>query len=147
MKVLLLKDIPKIGKKGDVKEVNQGHAMNFLLPRKLAKAVNDSQVSQLKVQKEKQKEEELLQKDIAIKSVASLKGKTIVLKERSNDKGHLFSQIHKDEIQKAINNQLGVSVSLESILLDHPIKEIGESNIKLKIYDVSVEIILKVESL
>lgn len=147
MKVILLKDVANTGRKGEVKEVNQGHAMNFLIPRKLAKAVSDSEVNQIKIVKEQQKEAEQINKDLAIKELMTLKGQVVSIKAKGNDKGHLFSQIHIEEIQKSLLAQFKISVPKESILLPHPVKEIGEIALTISLYDVKVPVTLNIENI
>ena len=147
MKVLLLKDVLKIGKKGEVKDVNQGHAMNFLVPRKLARVVSDSEIKSIKVRHEQDKKYEEMEKDLAIKNLVSLKGKKVTLKEKANDKGHLFSKIHEEEIIKAILDQLKISLPKNSLKLKSPIKETGEISVTLELFDKKVELNLIVESL
>ena len=147
MKVVLLKDVPNTGRKGEVKEVSQGHAINFLIPRKLAKAVSDSQISQIGLTKKKIEEENNVKKDLLIKNIKSLSGKEVVLKAKANEKGHLFSQIHLDQIIEAIKDQYKIDIPKDSITLDHHIKEIGESEIKIALHGVKVLLVLKIEEI
>ena len=147
MKVVLLKDVPNTGRKGEVKEVSQGHAINFLIPRKLAKAVSDSQISQISLTKKKIEEENNVKKDLLIKNMKSLYGKEVVLKAKANEKGHLFSQIHVDQVIDAIKEQYRLDVPKDSVSLDHNIKEVGESEIKIALHGVKVLLVLKIEEI
>lgn len=133
MKVIFLKHIPKIGKMHEIKEVNDGYALNFLFPRKLAILATEEKVNELKTkQKEllvgKQIETNLLQKNLE-----EIQDKTIVLKEKANEKGHLFSAIHKEEILNEMQKQNHTVIDKDFIFLEKPIKEIGEFQIEIRI--------------
>lgn len=146
MKVILLQDVAKIGRRGEVKEVNQGYANNFLLPRKLARPASKNDESAAKaLQKEREIQKEV-KKELLEKTFDDLKNKEIFLKEKSNEKGHLFSQVHKDEIKKALKEQLHVDINDDFIKLNDPIKEIGEFSISLEAQGVSTQIKLVVEN-
>ncbi len=147
MKVILLKDVAKIGKKGEVKEVNQGHATNFLLPRGLAKPVNEGQIAHIKKEQAQHAETALMRQELAIKDLVSLKGKTIIIKGKSNDKGHLFSQIHADEILKAIKEQGGVALPAAALTLPHPIKETGAVEVAATLFGTKVAVTLEIQAL
>jgi large subunit ribosomal protein L9 len=98
MRVIFLQDVPRVGKRHDVKEINDGYAMNFLFPRKLAERAT----SQALLELEKNKKEVIVKKEIEEKllekSLLEIKGKIITLKAKADEKGHLFSAIHKKEI-------------------------------------------------
>lgn len=147
MKVLLLKDVVKIGKKGDVRDVNQGHAMNFLIPRKFARAVSDAEIKNLAFSNMQEKEKELIEKDLAIKNLMSLKGREVILKEKANEKGHLFSKVHVEEILKAVQDQCNIKLPKDSLIMKEAIKEIGETNLTVNLFDIKVDFILKIESI
>ncbi|OGI84368.1 50S ribosomal protein L9, partial [Candidatus Nomurabacteria bacterium RIFCSPLOWO2_01_FULL_37_49] len=98
MKVIFLHDVPRVGKKYDIKEVNDGYAMNFLLPRKLAQAATPKAVAELEIRKKEVMIEREVQEDLLMKNLEEIKGKTITIKGKANEQGHLFSAIHKKEI-------------------------------------------------
>lgn len=128
MKILFLKDVPKIGKKNDIKEVADGFARNFLFPKKLAEpATKDAEAKVLKMKAEltqmKKTDEDLL-----VKNLKALSDTIITMQGKANEKGHLFAAIHKEEIISKLRES-GVSVPAERILLEKPIKEIGRHGI------------------
>lgn len=133
MKVIFLQDVPRVGKKYDVKEVNDGYAMNFLLPRKLAEVANPKAISMLEMRKKEIVIEGEVQESLLLKNLEEIKGKTIVIKAKADEKGHLFSGIKNKEIAEEMKKQNNADISEELIVLEKPIKEIGE-------YDVPIEI-------
>lgn len=145
MKVILLHDIPKVGNKYDVKEISSGHVRNFLLPKGLVQIATDKA---LKVAEEKKKISDTLRKtheDLLIKNIESLKGVEITMREKANEKGHLFAGIHKEEIVPAIKKQTRLDIDPEHIVLPEPIKELGEHEITVRAHGKSVTFKLEVE--
>ncbi|MFA5841161.1 MAG: 50S ribosomal protein L9 [Candidatus Paceibacterota bacterium] len=132
MKVIFLQDVPKVGRRYDVKEVNDGYAMNFLFPRKLAEIATPNAVIQLEKHKKEIIVERAVQEDLLIKNLEEIKSKIIVIKGKANDKGHLFSAIHTKEIIEEMKRQHHADLSIECIALEKPIKEVGEFEIPVE---------------
>jgi len=145
MKVILLQNVSKLGQKGDIKDVSEGYAGNFLLPRGLAKFASQGEVKSLKNQKDKQKQQEDTIQKTTKDLLSKIAGQKISLKENANEKGHLFAQVHLREIADAISSQLAVEISEDWINLENPIKEIGEFDIKLEAYSKKVQFKLFIE--
>ncbi len=133
MKVIFLQDVPRVGKRHDIKEVNDGYAMNFLLPRKLAEPATPKAVAELEKRKKNIEIERKVQEDILMKNLEEIKGKAVTIKGKANEKGHLFSAIHKKEIVEAMKAQNHANIDEEFISLEKPIKEIGEHEIPISI--------------
>ena len=87
MKVIFLQDVPRVGKKYDIKEVNDGYAMNFLLPRKLAERATAKAVAQLEMHKKEIVVEREVQEELLMKNLEEIKNKTIVIKAKADEKG------------------------------------------------------------
>jgi large subunit ribosomal protein L9 len=124
MKVILLKDVKGIGRKFDEKNVSDGYAANFLLPKKLAiPATGQSalQIAELKKQSELQKTGE---KQKLNENLSRLAGKTVTLKMKANEAGHLFASMNADKISTALKDQ-GISLQADTIKLAEPIKKTG----------------------
>ncbi|MFA5771009.1 MAG: 50S ribosomal protein L9 [Patescibacteria group bacterium] len=145
MKIILLKDVPKVGQKYDIKNVPDGYALNFLIPQKLAvlaTAGKLAEVEQLKkgmvVQKE-QEESELL------KSLKALSGLELIIKAKASDKGHLFSKISKKDIIGKMKKDYNIEINEDYIVLDEPIKEIGEFEILVEVKDKKTKFKLLIE--
>lgn len=140
MKVILLRDVPKIGKKFEVKEVSEGYAQNFLFPKKYAEIATTSKVAKLEEQKLASTASHQLQHELFAKAIASLEGVTITIVARANDRGHLYEGIHKDEILKAILDEKGIQLSPEHLALTHPIKTAGDHMLVVGTKEVSATI-------
>ncbi|KKQ03028.1 MAG: 50S ribosomal protein L9 [Parcubacteria group bacterium GW2011_GWB1_36_5] len=133
MRVIFLQDVPRVGRKYDIKEVNDGYAVNFLLPRKLAITATQKAVAELETHKREIVIEKKVQESLLLKNLEEIKGKTITIKGKTNELGHLFSAIHKKEIVEAMKEQNHADVSEEFIVLEKPIKEVGEFEILISI--------------
>jgi len=145
MKVVLLKDVPKIGQKNDIKEISDGYANNFLLPRKLAVIATPTTINQIEKAKEISITENKTRKELLLKNLKELSGTTITLAGKVNDQGHLFAGIHKEEIVTELKKASSLEIESDSIQLDKPIKEIGEHEIEVKIGDSSSKFKLIIE--
>jgi len=133
MKVIFLKDVPRVGKKHDVKEVNDGYAVNFLFPRKLAETATVKSLEELQKRQKEIIVEREVQEGLLVKNLEEIKGKTITMKGKANEKGNLFSAIHKKEIKEELQKEHRIEISEEFIILEKPIKEIGEFEIPIEI--------------
>ncbi|MCE9549160.1 50S ribosomal protein L9 [Candidatus Nomurabacteria bacterium] len=133
MKVIFLQDVPRVGRKHDIKEVNDGYAMNFLLPRKLATMATPKAVAELELRKKEIVVEREVQENLLLKYLEELKGKVITIKSKADEKGHLFSGIHKKEIAEVMKTEHRADIGEEFIILEKPIKEIGEFEIPIQV--------------
>ena len=131
MKVIFLQDVSRVGKRHDVKEVNDGYAMNFLLPRKIAVMATLETIAELEKRKREIVVEREVQADLLEKNLEELRGKSVTMAAKADDKGHLFSGIHKKEIVEALEKEHQATVSEEFIDLEKPIKLVGEFEIPL----------------
>lgn len=132
MKIILLQDVPKTGRKYDIKNVSSGYARNFLFPRGLAELATPDKIKSAETRKKQAEQEKEVQSDILDKNIDSLEGLIIEIKEKANEKGHLFAGINKKEISKILKEKSHLDVPVELIELDEPIKEIGKHKIKVK---------------
>ncbi len=133
MKVIFLKDVPKVGKKYDIKDVSDGYAINFLIPRRLAEIATTKIVTEIEL---KQKEiiiEREIQEDLLLKNLEEIKNKTLHMKGKTDDKGHLFSGIRARDIALAMQIEYRATIEEGAIKLLKPIKEIGEFDIPIEI--------------
>lgn len=132
MKVILLQDVPNVGKKYEVKNVSDGYGRNFLLAKNLAKIATIQAVQAAEKEKKRTEGEKKLHEDLLIKNLEGLEGLKIEVKAKANKKGHLFAAIHPEEIAKILKEQEHLDIPAEMIELSQPIKEIGEYKIKVK---------------
>jgi len=135
MKVILLKDIAKVGKKYDVKEVSDGYALNSLLPKGFAKTATVASLKNIELLKKELDTDRKIQEDLLSKNIHEVDGKTVEISAKANEKGHLFAGIHKEELPKAIKDAIGADIDSHFIELEKPIKEVGEFDIHIKAHD------------
>ncbi len=132
MKVILQKDIPNLGDAGDIKDVSDGYARNFLLPRNLVIPANDSskkavehQNRLIKIKKEKRKK-------VSEKQMESLNGLEVVMKVQVGEEGKLFGSVTSMDIAGKLREQ-GLQIDKRKIVLHNPIKQEGEYDIPVKL--------------
>lgn len=132
MKVYLLENIKKIGRKGEVKEVAQGYAQNFLFPSKKAVPATPDvlkKIEQEELQSEKQQQLQQTQVKVLLEK---LDGGTVEIKEKANEKGGLYKAIGTSELVGYIKEQYNVALEPDWFKLDHPIKETGEHSVAIE---------------
>lgn len=145
MKVILLKDVPKIGKKYDIKEVNDGYASNFLLPKKLAELATEKQVSKIKLIKETARMQQEIHSTLLKKNLADITGKIVTIKARANTKGNLFMAVHEKDIVSQLKKIHQIDILPEYIKLDSPIKDVGSHEITVSIEGSKTTFTLMIE--
>lgn len=146
MQVILLKNVAKLGKKYDVKNVSDGYALNFLIPNGMAEPAVGGAIKRLEDLKLQEDENKKVQEDLLLKNLHSLEGITLEMEEKANEQGHLFAGIHKEEIASELKNQDRLEILPEHINLEKPIKEVGEHEIEVKIQEKSVKFKLLVKA-
>lgn len=132
MKIILLKDVPKLGRKYETKDVSEGYAVNLLIPRGLAVAATSSALRTLGLEKAREEGERKIHEELLVKNLEGLNGATITISEKANEKGHLFAGIHIPELLKEIEKQTRLQLNAEHVILSRPIKEIGEHFVDLR---------------
>ena len=131
MKVIFLKDVPKIGKRHDIKEVNDGYAANFLFPKKFAEPATAKRIAEVQMMQQNIRVERELQNDLLVKNLAVLREVTVVMHRKANETGSLFSSIKPEDIVEALAVQ-HVDLAVDAIKLDRPIKELGTHTIAVE---------------
>ncbi len=147
MKIILLHDVPKIGKKYDIKNVSDGHALNLLIPKGLATVATPSAQKNIEKLKSEDATNKKVQEDLLIMNLKAIEGVTLEISEKANEKGHLFAAIHKEEIIKKMKEQKHVDLLPEFILLDRPIKEVGEHDIEVKVKDKKTKFTVNIKAI
>ncbi len=146
MKVILLKDIPKVGRKYDVKDVAEGYALNMLIPRGVAKIATPGEVKKIELLKSQDMMDKKIQNELLVKNLEIIKSLVVVIQGKANDKGHLFAGITKETIADEIFKTSRLKLDPESIKLDKPLKTVGEHTLKLEVLDKKVEFKVIVEA-
>lgn len=145
MKIILLKDISKLGRKYDVKTVSDGHALNLLIPQGSAIAATPDALKRIETEKAKMVGERKVQEELLVKNLAGLKDITLTVQVKANDKGHLFAGMHREEVAAEIEKQTRLQIDPSFIQLEHPLKELGEHTIEVKAEGKSVKFKLVLE--
>lgn len=145
MKIILLKDVAKVGRKYETKEISDGYALNLLIPKGLAVAATADAVKRIGVELTKEEGERKIHHELLMKNLKELDGATITMKEKANDKGHLFAGVHKAELIPEIQKQTRLQVDESHIVLDKPIKEIGDHTIDIKIGEKKASFTLSIK--
>lgn len=133
MKVIFLQDVKGQGKKGEVKEVSEGYARNYLLPKgvvQLATEGNKKTLDQMNASAEKKK---LQEKEAAEALAASLSEKTVVIKAKSGEGGRLFGAITSKQIADALEAQK-IKIDKRKIELEEPIRTLGVTKVTVKLH-------------
>lgn len=146
MKIILLKDVAKVGKKYDVKDISEGYAQNLLIPKGLAVAATPDVLKRVELEKARDEGERKIRNELLLKNLSDLDGKTVTIIEKANDKGHLFAGIHKPEIIPAIEKQTQLQIDAEHMILEKPIKELGMHSIEVRVGNKSIKFNLDVRS-
>jgi large subunit ribosomal protein L9 len=132
MKVILLKDVGGVGQRGNVKEIADGYALNFLIPNGLAEQATSEKVA---AHAAAQKRESLAhEKEVQalVAKIESLEGARIEFSVRATEKGGLFKSLGVADIQRSIQVQKNIDIPVSTIVLEKPIKEVGEHALELK---------------
>ena len=133
MKVILQQDVRGQGKKGQMVEVAEGYARNFLLPRKLAVPATADAMNTMKLQEKARKAEEARQKAEAEAVAEKLKGAVVKLTAKAGANGKLFGAITSKEISEGLLSQHGIELAKQKIVMEEPIKAFGTYELKAKL--------------
>ena len=137
MKVILQQDVRGQGKKGQMVEVSDGYARNFLLPRKLAVLATAENVNTMKQQEKARKAQEAAEKAEAEALSKKLEGLMVKIPAKAGEGGRLFGAVTAKEISEALAAQYSLNIPKARLVLDEPIKACGGYQIKAKLgYEV-----------
>ena len=145
MKVILLEDVKSLGKKGQIVDVSDGYARNFIIPKKKGVEATSANLNTLKLQKAN--EEKIAQENLdnAIALSKKLEQVTVDLKIKVGEGGKLFGSVSSKEIAAALQEQHQLEVDKKKIVLEEPIKELGVHTVKIKLHkDVAANVTVNV---
>lgn len=136
MKVIFLQDVKGKGKKGDIKDVPNGYAQNFLIKNNLAKPANNESMAELKgKQKAQEKHEaELLAEAEELKTVLEKEETVVRIKAKAGEDGRLFGSIPSKQIADALNKQYSIKLDKLKIELEQPIRALGYTKVPVKLH-------------
>lgn len=146
MKVYLLQDLPGTGKKGQIVDVAEGYARNYLFKNNLAVVADEKLIEQVKKREEREqrKEEERYKNALDLKN--ELEGKVVVVKAPGGETGKLYGAVTSRQIAQALKDQLKLDVDSKDINLSDPIKSVGTYEVDIHLFkDVWATVRVKVE--
>lgn len=146
MKVIFLKDVKGTAKKGEMKEVSDGYARNFLFPKGIAKEANAVNINEHK-QQEKGKEIKAQREEEEARQLGEkIRGTKVEIFSKAGDGGRLFGAITSKDIAEALGRKLGLDIDKKKILLNDPIKTLGITEVEIKLHTrVSTKISVEVK--
>ncbi len=148
MKVILLQDVKKVGKKGELVEASDSYARNVLIRQKLAVEANGKTLNDLKLRRANDEKvaEENLEKAKELKEI--LEKSSVTVRAKTGEGDRLFGSISGKEIADAAREQLGIDIDRRKIVLDTPIKSIGSMEVTVKLHpQIKAALAVKVEKL
>ena len=138
MKVILLQDVKGLGSEGEVVNVKDGYARNFLLPKKLVIEATEGNLKTLKKQRASRKLKEQHEIDEAKDIVAKLEESPIEIIAKSGEGGKLFGSVTSKDLAEALEKQYKVKIDRRKIVLPEPIKELGMRDVEVKLHTDAV---------
>ncbi len=144
MKVILLQDVKSLGKEGEIVNINDGYARNFIIPKKLGVEANNKNLNDLKLKKSNEEKIAKENKEAAEKLAGELKAGQILLKIKVGEGGKAFGSVSAKEIAAAVKEQMDLDVDKKKIQLKETLKTLGTHIVPIKLHpEVTAE--LKVE--
>lgn len=140
MKILFLKDVGGVGRSGEIKEVADGYALNSLIPNGSAVQATPEKIQAHAVATQREQQTREKEEQVLTAKLQSLEGARIEITARATEKGGLFKSLGVPDIQKAIRERKGTELPAETILLEKPIKELGDHELELKTAGVKVRL-------
>ena len=133
MKVILQQDVKGQGKKGQLVEVSEGYARNFLLPKKLAIPATTDAINTMNLKEKARRAEEARQREEALATAGKLKEITVRIAAKAGTGGRLFGAVTTKEIAEALNKQFSLDIPKQKLVLDEAIKSFGTYTVKAKL--------------
>ena len=148
MKVILVADVKNVGKKGEVVDVSEGYATNFLIKKRLAILQNKANLNDLNKQKEEEKKLDMHNRQVAMEQLEKLKGIVVIFKEHAGTEGRLHSAITAKMLEAKLNNEFSLKVDKKNFKNYTPIKAIGKATVDVILYKdivgrINIEVVEK----
>lgn len=145
MKVILLQDVKSLGKKGDIVDVNDGYARNFVLPKKLGVEANGRNMNDLKLQKANEQKVAKEKLEAAQAFAEEMSKKSVTVSIKAGEGGRTFGSVSSKEIAQAYKEQCGKEIDKKKIQLPEPIKNFGVVEVSVKLHpEVTGKLTVKV---
>ena len=148
MKVILLTDVKGKGKKGQMIEVSDGYARNYMLPRKLAQEATADAVNTMRMNDKATAERQARERAEAVAISKQLRELTLIVKAKGGGAGRLFGAVTTTEIADALKKNAGITIDKRKLVLDENIKNVGTYTVKAKLgYEIVGQFNVKIEEL
>ena len=134
MQVILLEDVKSLGKKGDLVNVSDGYARNFILPKNLGLEANSTNMNNLKLQKQKEDRKAAQELADARELAEKIKDMVVELQVKTGEGGKVFGSVSAKEIVAAVKAQKGMVIDKKKLLIDEPLKSCGMHIIKIRLH-------------
>ena len=148
MKVILLQDVKGKGKKGQILEVSDGYARNFMLPKKMAIEATPDAINTMRMNDKATQERIAREKAEALATSKKLREMTVTVKAKGGGAGRLFGAVTTTEIADALKKNAGITIDKRKLILDENIKNVGTYTVKAKLgYEIVGQFSVKIEEL
>ncbi|MGN0012341.1 MAG: 50S ribosomal protein L9 [Candidatus Bruticola sp.] len=134
MQVILLKDVPKVGKKGELHNVSDGYGRNFLVARGFAEVASEGRLRAAEKEKKDRQAQEKREQEAAQAQAERLQAKPLVIKANCGAQDKLFGSITAQDVAEAVAAQFNETIDKKSIKLDDPIRKLGEFTVAIKLH-------------
>lgn len=146
MKIILIEDVKKLGKKGEIIEVNDGYARNYILPQKLGIEANNKNLNDLKLQKRKEEKDAQKLLDEAGELAEKIADQIVTVKIKGGEGGRVFGSVSAKEIAEAAKKQCALEIDKKKIQLQEPIRSFGVHEVGIRLHpQVTGKLRVKVE--
>ena len=146
MKVILIKDVKGIGRAHDVVEAKDGHALNYLIPKKLAIPATPNAIREAELCRKQAEDRAKISSELLTQNISTLAEARIVIKVKANEKGHLYDAVGESDISKAVKEQTRIDLPKDAIKLEKPIKELGTFDIPVATADTFGKFSITIEA-
>lgn len=146
MKVILLQDVRGKGKKGQMVEVSDGYARNYMLPRKIAMEATPDAVNTMRMNDKAAAEKAAREKAAAMETAGKLRGMVLTVTAKGGGAGRLFGSVTNQEIADALKAQTGIALDKRRIVISEPIKNVGTYTVQCRLgYEITAPLAVKIE--
>ena len=134
MEVILLEDVKTLGKKGQIVNINDGYARNYLLPKKLGIEATAKNLNDLKLAKKREEKEAAEELAAAKELAAKIKECTVTVSMKTGEGGRTFGSVSSKEISEAAKKQLNLDIDKKKLQLENPIRNLGVTNVPVRLH-------------
>lgn len=144
MLVIMLKDVKGVAQRGTIKEVADGYALNFLIAQGLAHQATPQKIAEFEARKKIENAENVARESLIVAMLKKIDGTTIEVAARANESGHLYKQLSPSLIAQAIRTTGGVDIPEQAIIMNAPIKAVGDSPVTIRLGAKAASITVRV---